>query len=99
MAFNSNFKHRIFLPEKLGGLGFLLTVKVDIIAVLVREIKIALNRKGFNIKSMCCRTKAIYSYKDHMRKTYIPLLVMGTYGSHRPFFQCFISNQEEMRIY
>jgi len=60
---STDCKHRVFLPQNLGGIGFLSVVEIDIIAV-AREIEISLNGEGLDSKAMRSRKEAIFSYNS-----------------------------------
>jgi len=59
-------KHRIFLPESMGGLGFLSTLEIDIVAN-AREIEIICNGNGIDSETFRSRIAAIPGYNkvDH----------------------------------
>jgi len=60
---DSDCKHRIFIPEKLGGLGFQSSVEVDLIAI-AREIEITSNGPGLDCRTYRARLAAILGYED-----------------------------------
>ena len=56
-------KHRIFLHQKDGGLGFLSAAETDVVAV-ARELEISSNGDGLDSKSIRGRIAAIPNYKE-----------------------------------
>jgi len=56
-------KHRVFLPERLGGLGIKSVREVDIIAT-AREMEIVSNGEGLDSRAFRARISAIHTYED-----------------------------------
>jgi len=60
---HTDSKHRIFLPQSLGGLGFLSALEKDIISV-ARELEVICNGIEIDSRAFRCRVSAIPSYPD-----------------------------------
>jgi len=60
---STDAKHRIFLPESRGGLGFLSTLEKDLISV-AREIEVTCNGIEIDARAFRCRISAIPKYMD-----------------------------------
>jgi len=60
---HSDCKHRIFLPEHVGGLGFLSTLEVDIVST-ARELEILSNCQGIDSESFRTRIAAMTGYSN-----------------------------------
>ena len=60
---HSDCKHRIFLSEKMGGLGFLSTLEVDIVST-ARELEILSNCQGIDSETFRTRIAAMEHYKN-----------------------------------
>jgi len=60
---NTDCKHRIFLPQKDGGLGILSALETDIVSV-ARELEILTNGEGLDSKTVRGRAAAILKYED-----------------------------------
>jgi len=58
-------KHRIFISEARGGLGFLSNLETDIISV-ARELEILLNGGGLDSTTLRGRAQAILEYDDNL---------------------------------
>ena len=83
---SSDCKHRIFIPSHLGGLGFISTLDIDIIAT-ARELEILSNGQGLDSETFKTRIAAIpgYLYKteeqimNHARRAIRKLARYGFY--------------------
>jgi len=83
---SSDCKHRVFIPTHLGGLGFISTLDIDIIAT-ARELEILSNGQGLDSESFRTRIAAIpgYIHKDeekilnHARRAIHKLARYGFY--------------------
>ena len=56
-------KHRIFLPESMGGLGIRSAREIDILAT-AREMEIVSNGEGLDSRTYRARVSAIHTYED-----------------------------------
>ena len=82
----SDCKLRMFIPEEKGGLGFISTLELDIIAV-AREFEIISNNITLDSRSFRTRIKAIIEYqledlfisKNHAREAITKLARYGIY--------------------
>jgi len=83
---HTDCKHRIFLPLTTGGLGFLSTLEVDVIAT-ARELEIICNGQGLDSETFRTRIAAIPNYLhaeeekivNHARKAILKLARYGLY--------------------
>jgi len=79
-------KHRIFIPEAKGGLGFFSNLEIDIISV-ARELEIILNGEGLDSTTLRGRTMAIMGYDDIMEDKIMnhimqAIFKLSRYGIH-----------------
>jgi len=87
---HSDCKHRIFLPVAAGGLGFLSTLEIDVIAT-ARELEILCNGEGLDSEAFRSRIAAIPTYihkeeeeiVNHARKAILKLARYGLYFRDR----------------
>ena len=86
----SDCKHRIFLPSSVGGLGFVSTLDVDIIAT-ARELEIVSNGQGLDSETFRTRIAAIPNYLhvdeekiiNHARRAILKLARYGLFFRDR----------------
>ena len=83
---STDCKHRIFIPEAKGGLGFLSNLEIDIISV-ARELEITLNGGGLDSATLRGRTLAIMGYDEVLDDEIVnhvmqAIFKLGRYGIH-----------------